>query len=227
MKKPILGYPAQALGTGSRICDPFDEIFTAKAATPEDVFAGKVNALIFWGGEDISPVIYNAKPSKKAGTARLVDLGWRDNEEVPLYEAGVAMGIPIIGVCRGGQLACAMSGGKLVQHVNHHGGSHPILTDKGEVIITSSVHHQMMWPFEMDKKDYQLLAWSKENLSNVYVFDDDNIEQEVELEPEIIWFPKTKSLAIQGHPEFMPSDRPFVRHCLNLVHEYILPSMGN
>lgn len=224
-KKPILGYPANALGTGGSRADPFDVLFNAMPVQPEDVFAGRVNALVFWGGEDISPVIYKAKPSRKAGTARLVDLGWRDNEEVPLYEAAVAMGIPIIGVCRGAQLACAMSGGRLVQHVENHGGHHAITTDHGLSIITNSIHHQMMWPFEMDKKDYQLLAWTSDNRSSVYVFDDDDVRTEVKTEPEIIWFPKTKALAIQGHPEFMDPETPFVQHVLGLVETYIIPNM--
>lgn len=223
MSKPILGYPANAMGTGDRTGEPFDALFTAKAVKDEsEIFAGGIDALVLWGGEDISPVIYKQPPSKLAGTARLVDLGWRDQQEIPLYEAAVAMGIPVIGVCRGAQMACAMSGGRLIQHVNNHGGNHDILTNKGEVLVTSSVHHQMMWPFEMAKEDYQLLAWAKKNRSDVYVFNDEDVRREVDIEPEIIWFPQTKSLAIQGHPEFMAKGHPFVKHVLGLVEEFVL-----
>jgi hypothetical protein len=40
---------------------------------------------------------------------------------------------------------------------------------------------------------------------------------------EIVWFPKTRSLAIQGHPEYFQSPNAlFVLYCRYLVHHLIL-----
>ena len=215
-----LGYPS-TLGTGSRRCDPFDQIYgRTLEVTGADVTAGKVDAVVIWGGADISPSLYG-QPASQMTHAR-AELSSRDEIEADIFHSAVSAGVPIIGVCRGAQLACALSGGKLVQHVGGHGGSHPITLSDGGSIVTTSVHHQMMFPFDMPVDDWNLLAWTKDKLSASYVLTDDDIRQEIPCEPEIVWFPKTRALAIQGHPEFDTEDSPFVQHCLDLVRKFIL-----
>lgn len=75
----------------------------------------------------------------------------------------------------------------------------------------TSLHHQMVNPGEVKHK---LIAYSQYPRSVTYL-DGDDKEIELEhgfLEPEIVWFPKTKSLGIQGHPEMTQS---------GLLHEYL------
>jgi putative glutamine amidotransferase len=208
-------------GTGAGRIYPFGDICTEgiKAYTPKDMEAHqptKDDLLIIWGGADISPSIYgmpnvasfaNDKPSRQ------------DQAEIDLVKCAQAFGVPILGVCRGAQLVCAMSGGKLAQHVDRHGGDHEITTDDKRQIITSSVHHQMMYPFDVD---HRLIAWSTRHLSSVYEGLSEIEEENVAKfgEPEIVWFPKTKSLAVQGHPEFMPQDCEFNHYVKELIHEY-------
>ena len=203
---------------------PFEFIFDEQIHTRDvkELEQSDVKALILWGGEDISPSIYGHEPSSLTGAEREPSL--RDQIEIKLARRAIELDIPIIGVCRGAQLMCALSGGTLIQHVNNHAGaSHPIITNEGHNLYTNSVHHQMLNPF---KVDHELLAWCPKKLSTVYMGANDSRVLEAYdenfKEPEIVWFPQTKSLCIQGHPEYGTASVPFIRYCLRLVEERIL-----
>lgn len=171
--------------------------------------------LVLWGGEDISPSIYKEKPNRYTFAEETPSN--RDIIEINLAKKAIDLGIPIIGICRGAQLMCALSGGKLIQHIENHGRSHLFETIKNqETIKTSSLHHQMMYPFDIK---HELIAKSKHNLSNKYIGEWDQ-PLEIDIEPEIVYFPETKSLCIQGHPEYMDEKTKFVQYCLHLVKEY-------
>jgi len=159
--------------------------------------------LVMWtGGEDIDPALYGEKQGFRT---------WfnpaRDKYEVEAFEQ--LKDKPKIGICRGGQLLTALSGGKLIQHVSHHGQTHLMQTIDGRTMVTSSLHHQMMMPYS-SKEPYELLAWSKGKISSCYLNGDDKESEEMKdrsgeyfCEPEIIYWPNTNSLCIQGHPEMM------------------------
>lgn len=218
-----LGY-ASTLGTGSPSGYPFDDVFDeVRQVTPEQIFNREVDALVLWGGADISPSIYKAQVSKRNQAGP--DLSQRDQIETALFNAAQAVGIPVIGVCRGAQLVCAMSGGLLVQDVQNHSGDHMMDTVCGLQMETTSIHHQMMYPFNMPKDSWDLLAWTAGKLSVTYVLDDEDVRTNIPCEPEVVWFPQTKSLAIQGHPEFAPSTSDFVQYTLRLVRKLILPEI--
>ena len=110
------------------------------------------------------------------------------------------------------QFLTVMNGGKLVQHVeNHNNCTHPIYLTNGDYAGISlnipSDHHQMMFPYNLPEKKYQILGHSKFFRSGVYLNgNNENIELPKEfLEPEIVYYPNTNSLAIQAHPEWMDS----------------------
>lgn len=218
-KRFTLGYPS-TLGTGSRSGRPFDQVFDRVIEVgPKEIRAGDVDALVVWGGADISPSIYREPVSNRTGASE--ELSYRDRIEVAAMAAAISTGVPIIGVCRGAQLACAMSGGKLIQHVNGHHMDHEITTEDKKTLVSSSVHHQMMFPFHVD---HELIAWSTKRQSDVYLGGHDtNLMEMFDLpEPEIVFFPKTKALAVQGHPEFMRPDCEFVQYVNNLVSSQLL-----
>ena len=173
--------------------------------------------LILHGGSDISPSIYNHKPSKHTGADN--ELSVRDLSEVLLARRAIELGIPIYGICRGAQLACALAGGSLIQHVTGHvGGSHKVKTTTSVVLSTTTCHHQMMNPWEIN---HELLAWAAPNQSSCYIVEEEK-QVEMQVEPEVVFFPEIKCLAIQGHPEWMAKDSPFVQYCLNLIEEKFL-----
>lgn len=197
--------------------DMFDECLKIQKSgelTSSDV-------VLFEGGTDISPALYGESPGKYTQNPDVK----RDSFEVAVWNEIQRVGAKAFGICRGAQLFTALSGGKLIQHVNSHGyGNHLIQTSDGEKIETSSVHHQMMAPLHTP---HELLAWSDNNLSNCYL-DETNksnpglLNSTLGLEPEAIWFPKTKALGVQGHPEFMNDGVPFQLYCRELIQKYLL-----
>lgn len=96
--------------------------------------------LILEGGTDINPEIYGEKRGRYTQSPDRQ----RDEVEIALFNSAVFSGIPILGICRGAQLACALSGGKLIQHIENHTRSHEVVTEEGESYTTSSCHHQAM-----------------------------------------------------------------------------------
>jgi gamma-glutamyl-gamma-aminobutyrate hydrolase PuuD len=188
--------------------------------------------LILWGGEDISPTLYGETPNSHTHASSI--LSRRDQIEKRMAEWFIANEYPIIGICRGAQLMCALSGGKLIQHVDNHYGHHNIhcpevVPGLGDIELdASSIHHQMLNPTGVD---HILLGhtWDKRgtlptmgNISSKYIGEGD---KPVDLppdfhEPEIVWFPKTKALCIQGHPEYMSSKSNYVKYICDLVDHF-------
>lgn len=229
--KGVLGF----LGYGTGSFEPFDQSFvrghhvkTAKLAHSDNNFQllkdelkANCDALVIWGGADISPSLYGETVAPETGADEEPDR--QDMDEARACLAAIELGIPLIGVCRGAQLLCALAGGKLVQHVSNHTISHNIITCDGEVMKTSSLHHQMMWPWQTK---HRLLAWSEQKRSNIYVFNAEHRTDSTSfVEPEVVYFPDIKGLAIQGHPEFMASTCEFVEYCNRLVREFTHTAM--
>lgn len=217
--KKVLGH----VGMGTGAFEPFDQVWEGSMLVkPEDIMAGKVDGLVIWGGADISPSIYGEPVGPRTGAGH--EPSFRDRTEMAAVDAAIKVGIPLIGVCRGAQLICAMSGGKLVQDVQGHMGIHPMRTSDGRTIITTSVHHQMMYPYNLPDEDYDLIAWSAPPRSLSYIGVDRvpmlDFNGSV-LEPEVVYFHKTNALCIQGHPEFTDPDDPFVLYCNDLIREYL------
>lgn len=187
----------------------FSEVVTAHHAT--NLEAGGV--LILWGGEDISPSLYN-QPSTKSHASNTPSK--RDIVEKHLYEAAVKLGMPIIGICRGAQLGCALSGGSLFQHIEggHH-SNHFVDTYDGNVFNTSSCHHQAL---NLSEVDHELLAWDHGRMTKAWT---DKDEMDVVI-PEVVNIPSTKTFAIQGHPEWMSPKAKFVEWCAQQFSERYL-----
>lgn len=211
------------VGMGTGAVEPFDAIYhRGLLVSPEEIKNGvEIDALVIWGGEDIHPSLYNEKASKFMYTGD--GPSRRDNIERGVCREAIIRGIPIIGVCRGAQLVCAMAGGRLIQHVEGHERIHPVRTHDGFEFNTTSVHHQMMYPFDVEHK---MIAHAIPKISKIYINQDgiNDPLMEDKVEPEIVWFPRIKALAIQGHPEFVsnPHDSPFVQYCLDCVDQFIL-----
>ena len=146
---------------------PFKQLFDETIVVQlEDFFEFEPDdVVLFGGGADISPTIYNHSVSTFTGAS--AHLSFRDSNEVRHFRQAVKTGCGIIGICRGAQLACAMSGGSLIQHVdNHSGGDHTMKTHDGRVIMVSSVHHQMMNP---ENTAHEILGVSEDILSERHI----------------------------------------------------------
>lgn len=126
-----------------------------------EVILGRVDGILFTGGEDISPLLFGEQPKRET-----IDISYeRDRMEMELFRTAYKKGTPILGICRGLQLINVSLGGTLYQDIpsqveNSHGhlssydvkgGYHSIsilkdtrLSDifEEEKIFVNSQHHQ-------------------------------------------------------------------------------------
>jgi putative glutamine amidotransferase len=163
------------------------------------------NIILFTGGEDVDPSIYGKE--KHPRTYSNIE---RDLAEKEIFEK-IKPNQLALGICRGSQLLTALNGGILVQDCTNHAtlGTH-LITNGEYMFDITSTHHQMMYPFNLNYNDYDILYWTSMRLSDYY--DGDGIGR-VPKEPEVVYYHingKPKSLAIQGHPEIMREDAPAI-----------------
>lgn len=177
--------------------------------------------VVFTGGEDVSPNFYNEEKGKY--TYHNTE---RDIIEDELFNKYNRKGCLFVSICRGAQFLTVMNGGKLIQHVEGHSVSktHPIMNNNNDTYQITSTHHQMMYPFNLNKNEYHLIAWSKYFRSKTYLNgNDEEIELDPEfLEPEIVYYPKTRSLCIQGHPEYPMCPQDTVKYIVDLINHYLI-----
>jgi GMP synthase-like glutamine amidotransferase len=192
---------------------PTFRLCLSKHSTSKDV-------VLFDGGTDIDADIYN---ERKHPLAQKPDY-MRDQTERVYFRRAQGVGAACIGVCRGAQLLCALSGGKIIQHVTGHHGpkAHVIITSDKREILASGDHHQMMYPY--DVKEYEMLAWAQ-GLGEYHC--EYGKVAEFGEEPEVVWFPQTKSLCIQPHPEWMQHMMSFPVYCREQVYRCILNPRGS
>lgn len=176
------------------------------------------DAVVFAGGTDLDPALYGQSPNSKSYGFFDDD---RDSYEVLVYKIARQLHIPMIGICRGAQLLNIMNGGSMVQHVTNHTNEHKMITKDNREYTVNSLHHQMMIP----RGHYHLLGYSPP-ISHGYLGEGDNYLSPYKLidnkEPEIVWYPKTKNLCIQWHPEYMDDTMLARTYFKELVMEYII-----
>lgn len=195
-----------------------------------DMFAD-TDLVVFTGGEDVHPSVYKEK-SMHPSTYSFMR---RDNREMSVFRSCRQRGIPMVGICRGAQFLTAMNGGSIVQDVTGHAiaSHHSIMSTKTQGLhFVTSTHHQMMNP---TGTNHEVLAVAL-GLSTKYELG----SREVDIrelvaknwgvnsvgrikEPEVVWYPDTKSLAVQFHPERMDEKSSGYNFFHNLLEEYILP----
>lgn len=197
------GYPFDALA---------DKVATARQ--PEDL-KSLDSALVVWGGADINPAYYRHPLHRTTYPG-----GMRDRLEWALMNAAKDKGIPIIGVCRGAQMLCALAGGWLIQDVGGHAGPrHDVTTHDGQTFQVNSLHHQMM--AGLGTVEHELVAWREGREGAPYGYMDNRIyvpPAEFK-EPEFVYFPRVYGYAVQWHPEMMGRDSDATRYVLDYIKQ--------
>lgn len=177
----------------------------------------RCNLVIFTGGEDINPDMYGETRHKT--TYSNPD---RDIREELVFKKALDSGIPMLGICRGAQLLNVLNGGKLIQHVNNHRNGDHIMKTENTTYKVNSTHHQMMYPYNMHPRTYDILGYSR------YVSDEywKNARTQYDMrglvEPEIVYFPYTHCLAVQFHPETLPNTNRAKKYVTDLVKSVLL-----
>lgn len=182
--------------------------------------------VMFTGGEDVNPKLYDQLPNVKTHYNNN-----RDIVEVLAFKKAKQLNKPCIGICRGAQFLTVMSGGKLIQHVENHGRRHLITFCDNSRFEVTSTHHQMMFPFELDSLDYNILGWAyqvgdgfENETDKETVFPDTAYFSRHHcdpIEPEVVFYPKTNCLCIQSHPEMMDFESEAVIKFTNLVSAFL------
>jgi gamma-glutamyl-gamma-aminobutyrate hydrolase PuuD len=160
--------------------------------------------VVFTGGEDVNPKYYN---SIRHWSTSYNDN--RDKEEIIVYNKALALNKNMIGICRGSQFLCVMNGGELVQDQPNPNYIHEIKTTTKKILVTST-HHQAAYPFKLKEEDYKIIGWT-ENMLTYHVNGNDE-ELNPEKECEIVYYPKTKCLGIQSHPEMIYPPKNNLEH---------------
>ena len=165
----------------------------------------QADIIVFIGGDDISPSLYGEFPLQQCG---IPDFN-RDEKELLLY--ALTKNKLKVGICRGAQFLCVANKHKLWQHVDGHSRPHKVMapTLSNQPFSVTSTHHQMMRLVE-GGNDYEILAWAfdpgteNRHLSKRKACTEKGIENSdiTTTDPEIVWFNGTKTLCVQGHPEY-------------------------
>lgn len=153
----------------------------------------------FTGGADVNPSLYGhgVHPTTSYNRAD-------DARDAQFYEHAKRLGLPMAGICRGGQFLNVSNGGKLVQDTNKHATSAGHLAydlESKAAIAVSSTHHQMMIPHVSAR----VVAVAHEATykytvpSSITLDVHSNMKDDV----EVVYYNATKCLCFQPHPEFV------------------------
>lgn len=160
----------------------------------------------FVGGADVNPAIYGQHCHS---TTSFDDE--RDTREMNIYLDALEMGIPMAGICRGGQFLNVMNGGSMYQHVDNHGlaKTHKAwLTGATLPIDVTSTHHQMMIPnYEADHIIVMTAQESKSRrkMSKTEYSQYESIDyprSDTPTDVEAVYYRETNCFCFQPHPEY-------------------------
>lgn len=171
------------------------------------------SALLLTGGSDINPEIYGQ--SNELQLSKNIDYE-RDNFERNLIDTALKNNLPILGICRGLQLANAHLGGSLFQHVDNHknNSSDDDLIHRVKV-KENSLLHQITSKSEgnVNSSHHQAVDKIADDLTVSAIADDGIIETLEWKNPS----GKSPLLLVQWHPERMKDkeENPFSKEILN------------
>lgn len=174
-----------------------------------------IDLICFTGGEDVSPNLYGDDKHKTTYNNPM-----RDTRETAIFDNAVLNKIPMVGICRGAQFLNVMSGGRMYQDVTNHTRSHMLVdAETGDNVYVSSTHHQMMMP----AKNAIILAYSTLGGSREW-YDGQVFKRDISnTDYEVLFYPETKCLCFQPHPEFMGEEYVGMQQ---LFHHYLKEKFG-
>lgn len=176
----------------------------------------EADLVCFTGGSDVSPHLYGHQRHNTTFNDT-----YRDAKEQRLFDTCVDRGIPMVGICRGGQFLNVMCGGTMFQDVTHHTRNHYI-TDlgTGQILLVSSTHHQMMCPAE----NAQIVAVASEGGFRTFW---SPVREKFISEPsvhdyEVLYYEDKKALCFQPHPEFnSPMYKDMRKYFIDMVNKVV------
>ncbi len=169
--------------------------------------------VVFTGGSDVSPTLYNQ--SRLPGTYTDAE---RDEVCMKLYEHCRKERIPMLGICRGAQFLWVAQGGQLWQDLdNHDDGEHQVMyLPTQQKLRASSVHHQACKIGSAE--GLRVLMTSTVSTRRE---DDTAVRHGTSTDLEAYSFKKAGILGIQGHPEYAGYEE-YSYVCAKMVREHLI-----
>jgi gamma-glutamyl-gamma-aminobutyrate hydrolase PuuD len=180
------------------------------------------NVIQFTGGEDVDPRLYHEEPHPTTGYNRR-----RDEVCLDLWDYALRAGVPMVGICRGGQFLNVANGGKMFQHCDGHAirGTHKAtILESGLEVDVTSTHHQIMRP----NRDKGIVLMEADKLGtfkqHMELYDDAHwgiANRDVDDDIEAIYYPDTNSLCYQPHPEYCDEKSGCVQAYKSFLRNYV------
>lgn len=184
--------------------DSYEAVGAMFASHGYDVLYGtgklsQADLVVFTGGSDVSPYIYGEEPDGARGCDPV-----RDELERDIYNICQDRSIPVVGICRGGQLLNVLNGGRMIQHLGE--------TISGDVLVTTVLGDDFLEMMMRIDHHQGMLA---EDSSDVFAWNEGHSEW-----PDYaIFYPETKSLCFQPHPEW--GHKGTEDYFFELMHKHI------
>ena len=167
-----------------------------------DSILATIDGLLLSGGVDVDPLLFGEEPLPSLGAI----CPERDIFELALTRRALALGVPILAICRGVQVLNIAAGGKVLQDIGSdidkpikHDqqaplwyGSHSIeilpgsrlAAIFGEKAIVNSFHHQAVGQIA---KGFLATAWSSDGVVEALESDSPTFIVGVQCHPECMW----------------------------------------
>jgi len=178
----------------------------------------ELKAILFTGGPDVDPELYG-------GIHKDISIiqPMRDKLEQTVFELALEHSVKITGICRGFQFINVMCGGRMYQHINNHAGSLHNVTypATGKQTLVTSTHHQLV----MLPENAVPVAWSSNNLSDIYISPDADSIKGPEHEIESAIFPQHNAFGVQFHPELLRNGSEGRNYYLTVIDDFLNKSM--
>lgn len=183
----------------------------------------EADAILLLGGGDVHPSYYGGMNGVSYTWDKSLTPGNRCKIESHQIDIALEKKIPLIGICRGFQWICVKAGGSLIQDVyghSHQYGVRSLLNN--ELYSVNSLHHQLIYPFNMDKENYQIIGVIDKPTSSRYILNGVPIKT-IPYEIEIGYFNNINGFGVQFHPEIMNyrHDKKILDYLNELMHETI------
>jgi gamma-glutamyl-gamma-aminobutyrate hydrolase PuuD len=180
----------------------------------------EADLVIFGGGSDVEPLLYG-EANEEMHPSVFYD-SKRDAADMEIYLQARAIGVPIMGVCRGAQFLHVMNGGKLYQDIDGHNGAHKAfaLQQKDMIDNVSSVHHQACM---FNREGGMEVLLTNAGATSVRWLNKDIKDTKPNITIEAFYYRDTGCFGVQGHPEYSGFNK-YSMWCLERVSDLFVNS---